>query len=193
MLGFPCNQFGGQEPGDARQIEQFCSTNYDVTFPMFAKIDVNGSRAHPLYTYLKSEKTGLLGSGDQMEFHQVPGRPFRQGRGTVCPDGHAGRTEKRNRGPAMNETNDTKNADMSEQLPDRLSVDPSSPYYNEAVLARDVGIRFKGAEKTNVEEYCVSEGWVRVTAGNAKDRHGNPLTIKVHGPVEPYYRDKAES
>ncbi len=59
------------------------------------------------------------------------------------------------------------------------------------MLARDVGIRFKGVEKTNVEEYCVSEGWVRVTAGAAKDRYGNPLTIKVHGPVEPYFRDKA--
>ncbi len=86
----------------------------------------------------------------------------------------------------MNEKNDA----MSDQLPDRLSTDPKSPYYNEAVLARDVGIRFKGVEKTNVEEYCVSEGWVRVTAGNAKDRYGNPLTIKVHGPVEPYFRDK---
>ena len=75
-------------------------------------------------------------------------------------------------------------------LPDRLSTDPRSPFYNAEVLQRDVGIRFKGAEKTNVEEYCVSEGWVRVTAGNAKDRHGNPLTIKVHGPVEPYFRDK---
>ena len=68
VLGFPCNQFGGQEPGDARQIEQFCSTTYDVTFPMFSKIDVNGSRAHPLYAYLKSEKTGLLGSGIKWNF-----------------------------------------------------------------------------------------------------------------------------
>ena len=84
----------------------------------------------------------------------------------------------------MNDNNET-----TEQLPDRLCVDPRSPYYNEAVLARDVGIRFKGVEKTNVEEYCVSEGWVRVTAGNAKDRYGNPLTIKAHGPVEPYFRD----
>ena len=66
------------------------------------------------------------------------------------------------------------NQAISDQLPDRLSVDPNSPYYNAEVLARDVGIRFKGAEKTNVEEYCVSEGWVRVTAGNAKDRYGNP-------------------
>jgi hypothetical protein len=82
---------------------------------------------------------------------------------------------------------------MSEQLPDRLSIHPSSPYYNAEVLARDVGIRFKGVEKTNVEEYCVSEGWVRVTAGTAKDRHGNPLTMKVHGPVEPYFRDKKPS
>ena len=81
----------------------------------------------------------------------------------------------------------------TEQLPDRLSIDPKSPYYNEQVLARDVGVRFKGVEKTNVEEYCVSEGWVRVTAGAAKDRYGNPLTIKVHGPVEPYFRDKASS
>ena len=73
-------------------------------------------------------------------------------------------------------------------LPDRLSTDPRSPYYDADVLARDVGIRFRGVEKTNVEEYCVSEGWVRVTAGNAKDRYGNPLTIKMSGEVEPYYR-----
>jgi hypothetical protein len=79
----------------------------------------------------------------------------------------------------------------TDQLPDRLSTDPKSPYYNADVLARDVGIRFKGIEKTNVEEYCVSEGWIRVPAGAAKDRYGNPLTIKVHGPVEPYFRDKA--
>jgi hypothetical protein len=73
--------------------------------------------------------------------------------------------------------------------PDRLSVDPRSPYYDEAALRRDVGIRFKGQERTNVEEYCVSEGWIRVAAGAAKDRFGNPLTIKVHGPVEPYFKD----
>jgi hypothetical protein len=79
----------------------------------------------------------------------------------------------------------------TDQLPDRLSTDPKSPYYNADVLARDVVIRFKGNEKTNVEEYCVSEGWIRVPAGAAKDRYGNPLTIKVHGPVEPYFRDKA--
>jgi len=79
---------------------------------------------------------------------------------------------------------------MTVQLPDRLSNDPKSPFYNEDILALDVGIRFKGAEKTNVAEYCVSEGWIRVTAGNAKDRFGNPLTIKVVGPVEPYIRAK---
>jgi hypothetical protein len=72
--------------------------------------------------------------------------------------------------------------------PDRLSTDPRSPYFNADVLARDVGIRFKGVEKTNVEEYCVSEGWVRVAAGKAKDRYGNPLTIKLTGAVEPYYK-----
>ena len=76
-----------------------------------------------------------------------------------------------------------------DQLPDRLSVDPSSPYYDAEILARDIGIRFKGVEKTNVEEYCVSEGWVRVAAGKALDRKGKPLTIKLKGPVEPYFRD----
>jgi glutathione peroxidase len=68
VLGFPCNQFGNQEPGDAKQIEEFCSTNYAVTFPMFAKIDVNGSKAHPLFHYLKSKKTGLLGPSIKWNF-----------------------------------------------------------------------------------------------------------------------------
>ena len=85
-----------------------------------------------------------------------------------------------------------KSESQSDALPDRLSNDPGSPYYNPEVLARDVGIRFKGVEKNNVEEYCISEGWVRVAAGNAKDRYGNPLTIKLTGSVEPYYRDKKE-
>ena len=62
---------------------------------------------------------------------------------------------------------------MTDTLPDRLSTNPKSPYHDAEVLARDVGIRFKGEEKTNVEEYCVSEGWIRVAAGNAKDRHGD--------------------
>jgi glutathione peroxidase len=68
VLGFPCNQFGGQEPGDAREIAQFCANKYDVSFPMFAKIDVNGANAHPLYSYLKGEKTGLLGSAIKWNF-----------------------------------------------------------------------------------------------------------------------------
>jgi len=62
VLGFPSNQFGGQEPGSEGEIAQFCSTNYGVTFPMFSKIEVNGEGAHPLYRYLKSERGGLLGS-----------------------------------------------------------------------------------------------------------------------------------
>ena len=78
--------------------------------------------------------------------------------------------------------------DITETPPDRLSIDPASPYYNAAALARDIGIRFKGVEKTNVQEYCVSEGWIRVAAGAAKDRFGNPMTIKLTGTVEPYFR-----
>ena len=77
---------------------------------------------------------------------------------------------------------------MSDTLPDRLSTDPSSPHYDATLLERGVGIRFKGQEKTNVDEYCVSEGWVRLTVGNSKDRRGQPLTIKLQGPVEPYWR-----
>ena len=68
VLGFPCNQFGRQEPGDASQIEQFCAGNYAVTFPMFAKIDVNGGNAHPLFQYLKREKSGLLGASIKWNF-----------------------------------------------------------------------------------------------------------------------------
>jgi glutathione peroxidase len=68
VLGFPCNQFGSQEPGDAAQIEQFCASNFAISFPMFAKIDVNGNNAHPLYQYLKGEKSGLLGASIKWNF-----------------------------------------------------------------------------------------------------------------------------
>jgi glutathione peroxidase len=68
ILGFPCNQFGAQEPGNADEIASFCSLTYDVSFPMMGKIDVNGPKAHPLYAWLKGEKTGLLGSGIKWNF-----------------------------------------------------------------------------------------------------------------------------
>jgi hypothetical protein len=80
---------------------------------------------------------------------------------------------------------------MTDSPPDRLSTDPSSPHHDAAVLERGVGVRFNDVEKTNVEEYCVSEGWIRVTAGKAKDRAGNPMTIKLRGRVEPYFREEA--
>src|SRR5690606_38276209 len=81
--------------------------------------------------------------------------------------------------------------DMTQTPPDRLSNDPRSKYYDEAIMARGVGIRFKGEERTNVEEYCVSEGWIRVAVGKALDRRGNPMTMKLQGEVEPYFRDIA--
>lgn len=82
-------------------------------------------------------------------------------------------------------------AETSPQTPpDRLSVDASSPYHDAAALARGVGVRFKGQEKTNVEEYCVSEGWVRLAVGKKTDRHGRQLTIKLQGEVEPYFQDQ---
>jgi Protein of unknown function (DUF3297) len=68
-------------------------------------------------------------------------------------------------------------------LPDRLCVNPRSAYYNEAILLQGIGVRFKGEEKTNVEEYCISEGWVKLALGNKVDRKGNPLTITQKGEV----------
>jgi predicted house-cleaning NTP pyrophosphatase (Maf/HAM1 superfamily) len=79
---------------------------------------------------------------------------------------------------------------LSDAPPNRLCNDPRGPYFNAEAPARDVGIRFKGVEKTNVEKYCVSEEWIRVAAGNAKDRFGNPLTIKLTGKVEAYFKNK---
>lgn len=73
-------------------------------------------------------------------------------------------------------------------LPDRLASDPRSPFHLAAVFEHDIGIRFNGNERRDVEEYCVSEGWVKVAVGNKVDRRGNPLTIKLKGVVEPYYR-----
>ena len=78
---------------------------------------------------------------------------------------------------------------MSDTLPDRLSVNPNSPYYDAALLERGIGIRFKGVDKTNVEEYCVSESWVRLSVGKSVDRKGNPMTVKLQGTVEPYFRN----
>ena len=77
---------------------------------------------------------------------------------------------------------------ITDSPPDRLSNNPASPHYNEAALQRGIGIRFNGVEKTTVEEYCVSEGWVRVAVGKTLDRRGNPLTMKLSGTVEPYFR-----
>ena len=73
-------------------------------------------------------------------------------------------------------------------LPDRLSTDPKSPHHDPAVLEHDIGIRFNGRERSDVEEYCISEGWVKVPAGKTLDRHGRPLLLKLKGTVEPFYR-----
>lgn len=78
---------------------------------------------------------------------------------------------------------------MPDALPDRLSTDPHSPHFDEAVLKHEIGVRFDGRERHDVEEYCVSEGWIRVAVGKTVDRRGRPLTIKLKGVVEPYFRD----
>jgi len=83
---------------------------------------------------------------------------------------------------------DTMSDTAPSELPDRLSNNPKSPFYNEALLSRGVGVRFKGIERNNVEEYCISEGWVRVAVGNTRDRFGQPLTMRLNGEVEVYIR-----
>ena len=80
---------------------------------------------------------------------------------------------------------------MPDTPPDRLATNPKSPHHNATLLERGVGIKFNGAEKTNVDEYCVSEGWIRVTVGTTVNRAGDPLTIKLKGKVEPYFRDQS--
>ncbi|HEY0179973.1 MAG TPA: DUF3297 family protein [Dokdonella sp.] len=82
---------------------------------------------------------------------------------------------------------------MTDVFPDRLSVDPRSPYYDADLLARGIGIRFNGEERKNVEEYCISEGWIRVAAGHARDRRGHPMTLKINGEVVPYFLDAADA
>jgi hypothetical protein len=77
--------------------------------------------------------------------------------------------------------------------PDRLAIHPSSPHFDAELLQRGIGIRFKGVVRTNVEEYCISEGWVRVQAGKTLDRKGNPLTIKLSGPVQAWFEDLGEN
>lgn len=76
--------------------------------------------------------------------------------------------------------------------PDRLAINPRSAHFDADKLRRGVGIRFKGTVRTNVEEYCISEGWVRVQAGKTMDRKGNPLTLKLNGPVDAWYEDLGE-
>jgi hypothetical protein len=84
-------------------------------------------------------------------------------------------------------------ADTASDIPpDRLSLDPRSEHYDEALLGRGVGIRFNGQEKTSVIEYSVSEGWIRIAAGRSRDRFGQPMTIKLKGQVEPYFENPPE-
>jgi len=93
--------------------------------------------------------------------------------------------------PAAESQPDTA-AQAADSPPDRLAIDPASPFFDETVLRRGVGIRFKGTVRTNIEEYCIPEGWVRVQAGKAMDRKGRPLTLKLTGPVEAWFEDQGE-
>ncbi len=80
-------------------------------------------------------------------------------------------------------------ASMTDTPPDRLAINPSSPFHDADLLGRGIGVRFKGTERTDVDEYCISEEWIRVSLGKKVDRKGNPLTIKLTGPIEVWYLD----
>ncbi len=98
VLGFPCNQFGNQEPGDANDIKEFCQVNYGVSFPMFAKIDVNGRNPHPIFKYLKTELKGLLGGKIKWNFTKFvidkTGKPVKRFAPTTTPSSMASYIEK---------------------------------------------------------------------------------------------------
>ena len=83
-------------------------------------------------------------------------------------------------------------SDANDVPPDRLAINPKSEWFDADLLGRGIGIRFKGTVRHNVEEYCISEGWVRVQAGKTMDRHGQPLTLKLSGPVEAWFEDLGE-
>jgi hypothetical protein len=83
-------------------------------------------------------------------------------------------------------------AEEKSQLPDRLSLDPRSEYFDGEILKNPVGIKLNGQEKTNVQEYCVSEGWIKIAMGKSRDRYGNPMTLTIRGKVEPYIDDQDE-
>lgn len=83
----------------------------------------------------------------------------------------------------------TDTTEETQTFPDRLSVDPASRFYDEKLLSRNIGIRINGAERTNVEEYCITEGWIRVAIGKTVDRRGRPLTITLKGKIEPFFKD----
>jgi len=78
---------------------------------------------------------------------------------------------------------------MTDTPPDRLCASPDSPFFDEKTLERGIGVRFKGEEKTNIEEYCISEGWVRMAVGKTMDRKGRPMTVRATGPVEVWFKD----
>lgn len=92
---------------------------------------------------------------------------------------------------SMTDTNRTPHP--ADTPPDRLSNDPRSKFHDPALLERGIGIRFKGEQRHNVDEYCISEGWVRVAAGKALDRRGQPMTMKLQGPVEAWFLDTADA
>jgi hypothetical protein len=123
--------------------------------------------------------------------HKAQPKDEVQSKGKARPKDKAG-SEGEDQGADVGTADDQDNADEEPKPtipPDRMSIDPGSRFFDEDGLSRGIGIRFKGKQRTNVQEYCISEGWVKMTIGKSVDRHGRPLTIKSTGPVEAWYED----
>jgi hypothetical protein len=142
----------------------------------------------PVYQRVRGQAIQQVGKGRSQS---APARQNADGWRFIAPRVRQDMSRDDHR-TAVAPTPSTGTSTMTDTPPDRLSNDPNSPHHDAALLERGIGIRFKGVEKTNVEEYCVSEGWIRVSAGKAKDRFGNPLTIKLNGAVEAYFKEKSE-
>ena len=175
----------------ARQIAMYlCRELTDLSLP---KIGAQfGNRDHTTVMYadrkisqLMAERRAVYNQVSELTSRIKSHRPAGLSPGTKPTSPRPTRPSGSRRSPA----DDRRDAHppMTDVPPDRLSVDPSSSYYNETALARGVGVRFRGVERRDVEEYCVSEGWIRAAAGKALDRRGQPLVIKMTGAVEPYF------
>jgi len=124
--------------------------------------------------------------------HKAQGKQKAHGKQRASEKQRVQGTQKADQEPKTDEQQKAEELDRPRVPPDRLSIDPTSRFYEEEIVERGVGIRFRGTVRKNVHEYCISEGWVRMAVGKTVDRHGRPLMVKTKGPVEAWFEDLGE-